>query len=102
MGRRRVVRDRVYVQMTGNQQSPRQTFAKIVPNMLPRLIGYVVYFSTLALIPLMAQPNSPLARARDLYKRTESAQALRVLEPIKNPDTAAIQLIGQTEYGMGD
>src|SRR6185436_15805335 len=41
-------------------------------------------------------------RARELYQRTEYAQALALLERVPNKDADTLQLIGQSHFMQGD
>jgi tetratricopeptide (TPR) repeat protein len=45
---------------------------------------------------------TPVARARDLYNRTEYRSALKLLAPLQDKDAAAYLLMGQCYYMQGD
>jgi tetratricopeptide (TPR) repeat protein len=51
---------------------------------------------------LLAAQTADYQIAQKLYQRTDYRQALEVLEKVRTPDAATLQLIGQSRYGLGE
>src|SRR5579862_6434419 len=65
--------------------------------------GLPVFLLVLAASAASVSAKTPeWDRARELYQRTEYAQALSVLDRVTNKDADTLQLIGQCHFMQGD
>ena len=62
-----------------------------------RLVRLILVFSS-----ILAARTPEWDRAHELYQRTEYQQSLDVLVPLHQKDAAALQLIGQSYFMLGE